>query len=293
MLTPKTNSQTSQPKQLYTWWMEPPSMSIQHQPFQLSKLHSSDARKGCKKVIVKKGLPPNRNQWEIWYREPVQGLQTVPISTASASPGIFRSESQELDLISSTEKLVALCQTSESNKGDKMWNSQEWQTDARSIASTEKPVAWDSVIDVDLETWREYKSSLCRISFIHRMSEHEIADDEKPSSRGQNGRHWQTLSHQVCVYVFNHDRSRFSWTRLLRQPAFNQKYRRETHCKEIVRGVSKMDSRTKIRNLWSVRNKLGNFFMGKAILGERRRSNQSLKGMSFVYSLILKWWKKS
>ena len=72
------------------------------------------------------------------------GSSIVPISTTSASLVSFRSESHELDLIASTGRPVAPCQKSESNEGDKMWNSQEWQTDARSMASTGEPVAWDS-----------------------------------------------------------------------------------------------------------------------------------------------------
>ena len=65
------------------------------------------------------------------------GSSTVPISTASATPGIFRSESRELHLEASTVKPVAKNQKSEPNEGDRMWNSQERHTDAKSMASTE------------------------------------------------------------------------------------------------------------------------------------------------------------
>ena len=94
---------------------------------------------------AKKGLPPNRNQWEIWSREAVQGLQQCQFRRASASSGNVGSESHDLDLEASTGKPVAMYQKSEpSEEGDRMWNSQERHTDAKSMASTEGPVAWNS-----------------------------------------------------------------------------------------------------------------------------------------------------
>ena len=44
---------------------------------------------------------------------------------------------------------------------------------------------------------------------------------------------------------------------------------------EIVRCDSEIDSRAKFGNVGSVRMKWANFNMGKAVLGERRRSNQA------------------
>ena len=82
------------------------------------------------------------------------GISTVPSSTASSSPVNFGSESHDVGLKASTGRLVAKHQKSEPTKGDTMWNSQEWHTDARSMASTGEPV--DPIIDVDLETSRGY-----------------------------------------------------------------------------------------------------------------------------------------
>ena len=75
------------------------------------------------------------------------------------------------------------------------------------------------------------------------------------------------------MHVFNKERSRFSWTRLLRKFAVHQTYRWETY-RKIVRSDSK------IGNLRSVRNKLGNFSVWKAVRGERRRSNYFLESKS-------------
>ena len=112
------------------------------------------------------------------------GSSTVSISTATASPGSLRSNSHILDLIAGAGQPVALCRTSESNEGDKIWNSQEWQTDAISITCTGPPVVWDSVIDVDLETTREYNISAESDSFMERV---QILMNRRPGRH--DGRH--------------------------------------------------------------------------------------------------------
>ena len=79
----------------------------------------------------------------------------VPISTASASLVSFRFESRGLGLVAtSTGKPVAL-------------NSNQMQD---SLACTVQPVAWDSVIDVDLETSREYNLSAESVSLMERVN---------------------------------------------------------------------------------------------------------------------------
>ena len=249
-------------RKLQTRWMESPFSSIQHQPFQPSKLHTSDVEKDCKKVIVKQGLPPNRDLWEIWY----PGISTVPFSTASASPRNFGSESHELDLKTGTGERVAILSETETNEGDKNVEfsrvAHRCEIDGKHGGTRyTKFCHWRRFGDI-----RRIQSSFCRISLIHRKSEYEIASDVERSSRRQDGWHWQTLSCLGNMHVFNKERSRFSWTRLLRKSAVHQTYRWETYRKEFVRSDSK------IGNLRSVRNKLGNFSVGKAVPGERRRS---------------------
>ena len=135
------------------------------------------------------------------------GMSTVPFSTAPASPGVLRSDSHRFGLIAgeggqpsltSTVRPVALSVASGSNKGDNVWNSQEWQTDARSITSMGKQLAWDSnqMQDSLMITGRPVAGdsvmgtqSLCRISFIHGNSEYQTADYDESLSRRQNGRH--------------------------------------------------------------------------------------------------------
>ena len=81
-------------------------------------------RKGRKKETVRKELPPNGNQWEIWCREAFAGYSTVQNSTASASHGNFTPENHELGLIAGTGQPVAekRIQKPESNESDRRWN---------------------------------------------------------------------------------------------------------------------------------------------------------------------------
>ena len=116
------------------------------------------------------------------------------------------------------------------------------QTDARSISSTGEPVAWDSnrmqdskvgtgepvgwdsVIDVDLETSREYNLlSAESVSFKERVNTRlRIMLNRLPGDKMDDiDKHcliWE-------ISVFNNERCRFSWERLLRQFALHQKYR--------------------------------------------------------------------
>ena len=72
------------------------------------------------------------------------------------------------------------CQKTETNEGDKMWNSQEWHTDVRSMASTGDPVTRNSVIDVDFETSGGYSLLSAEISLTHRKSEYDTASMYRP-----------------------------------------------------------------------------------------------------------------
>ena len=56
-----------------------------------------------------------------------------------------------------------------SNKGDAAWNSQERQTEERSITGTGKPFAGDSVLEIDLETPQEYETSVESIALMERV----------------------------------------------------------------------------------------------------------------------------
>ena len=126
--------------------------------------------------------------------------------------------------------------------------------------------------------------SLCRTSFIHGKSEHEIADNDESPSRWQHERHWQAFANLGYVYVFNRERSRFSSERLLGQFAFHQKYRRETYREEFVRSVSKIDSKTRIGNLMSVTKKLGNFSMERlSLVNDKEVINLSMARV-YVFS---------
>ena len=87
-------------------------------------------RKGRKKVIVRNGCRPIETSEKFGIENPCRDLNSAFFDGC-------RSESHELGLIASTVKPEVLRQTSESNEGDNMWNSPEWQTDARSTASTE------------------------------------------------------------------------------------------------------------------------------------------------------------
>ena len=119
----------------------------------------------------------------------------MPISTASASSVNVGSESHDFDLEASTVKPVAIYEKSEPNESDRMWNSQERHTDAKSMASTGGPVAWNSNqmqnsrastgslrIPSLTSICRWVQPSFCRISLIQRKSEYEITDDVESSS---------------------------------------------------------------------------------------------------------------
>ena len=74
-----------------------------------------------------------------------------------------------------------------------------------------------------------------------------------------------------------------SWSkleRLLRESALRQKYRKETKCTDVVRRDSELHSQTKIGDIGRVRIELGNFYMGEAGPGGRRRDDQAHEGES-------------
>ena len=134
-------------------------------------------------MIAKKIAPKSRPVRNLVSRSHA-GISTVLSSTGSSTPENFGSEIH-VGLKASTGRPIAKRQNSE---GDTMWNSQEWHTDARSMASTEKPVAWNSnqmknsrantgrpvtqnpVTDIDLETSRGYNLLFAEsVSFSKRL----------------------------------------------------------------------------------------------------------------------------
>ena len=107
--------------------------------------------------------------------------------------------------------------------------------------------------------------------------------------------HSCTLSNLDYVCVFNHECSRFSWKSLFGQLAFDHRNTAEKPTvKNLFEVSQKIDSRTKVGNLRSVRNKLSNFPMRKAVPGEQRRNNQSLEGKSLcILRLCVVSWKSA
>ena len=112
---------------------------------------------------------------------------------------------------------------------------------------------------------------LCRINFIQRKSDCEIASNMESSSRRWDGE-----------YSWRHPCTQPSFMeKIIPRTALRQKYREEANCTEIVRRDLEIDSRTKFGDLGSVRIKLVNFHIGKAVPGERQRSNQAHESKSF------------
>ena len=176
-----------------------------------------------------------------------------------------------------------------------MTDTRVWHSDPCSMACTGAPVALNSgqmkkfqasprklviqnlVTDIDLEATEEY-NIMCAASILikERVTARLRAIWNRPPG-----------DETVNIHDVIHARSHLSWKRLLRESALRQKYREEANCAEIVRCDSEIDSRTKFGDLGSVRIKLVNFHMGKAVPGERQRSNQAHEGERFMYSQTL------
>ena len=262
--TKKTNLLTFWPREFHTWWMESSSLSVQHQQSQLLKLPTSDVEKDAGRERRRKNCGQTKTNDEF---------------------GI-----EKLCRVSNNAKFDCTYMPGESPSWQSRIRSDSWSGAAR-INNGETRCMW-------FGHWRRFGDikriqSLCRISFIHWKSENEIADDAESCSRRQKKTtSTNTLLFEVCSCLQQWTQP-FSWQRLLRQSELHQK-KWETHCEEIVRRVSKNDSRTRIVLLRSVTNQLENFSMNKTVPGERRRSNQSHEGKSLcILRVCIVSWKSS
>ena len=72
----KPTRRLSDQRELHTWWMESSSLSLcWTSAFSALQAARKRCRKGCRREMVKKELPPNQNRWWIWYRVAWQSLQ--------------------------------------------------------------------------------------------------------------------------------------------------------------------------------------------------------------------------
>ena len=197
-----------------------------------------------------------------------------------------------------------------------MWNCQVRHTDRSSMASTRGPNSVE--LEPDEEFWskfgetchsefchwhwfediRSIQYSFCSINFIEGKSESEIVSNVTWSSR-----EWVRWKAQTKSLLLGEFWSLHQWTHLF----FWEKITRrictpsETQIRSqlyrnclmwIVRCDPEIDSRTKFGHLRSVRIKLVNFFMGKAVPGEWRRGNQAHEGKSLrILRLCIVCWK--
>ena len=191
-----------------------------------------------------------------------------------------------------------------------MTNSQVWHSDASSMAGTDAPASWNSdqmknsqartvklviqnsVSVIDFEA-KEECNILCvtSISFSERVKERlRTILNRLPGDEMEAG---DKLSYLGNVHDFINARSDLSWKRLLREPSFGPKYRSETNCTEIVRCDSKINSRTIVGDLGSVRIEFGYFYLGDAVSGERRGGDEAHEGSSCILGFCIMCWKST
>ena len=157
-----------------------------------------------------------------------------------------------------------------------------WSSDQtmNSQVSTGRLVIKNSATEIDLEATEECNIlSAASTSFREKVNERVREILNRPPG-DELEEFEKAFSHLVNMHDFDDVRSYLSWNRLLRESALRRKYGSETKCAEFVRCDSKIDSRTKIGDIGSVRIELEKFYMGDAVPGARRRGDQAHEGKS-------------
>ena len=233
--------------------------------FSALKIAPKPCRRDRRKVTMRKESSPNRNQQEMWA-----GRLTAPSLTASSSSVNFVPKDHDVRFEVNTERLVEQSKQNNLAKSDAVEDSHVSSLEANSMVSTGalvgrsldqtvksqvstgRIVTKNSATEIDEEATEECNIlSAASISFRDK-GEWESASDIESPSRKRDG----------LIHDFFNACSYLSWKRLHRECALRQKYRSKINRTEILRWDSKVDSRTKVGDIGSVRIALVEFYMG-------------------------------
>ena len=161
MSTPKTNSQT--------FWPKGTSHVMNGIIFSFSLLNISIfSSSSCSQAMSKRMQEGNGKERTAPKSKPMVDLvsssmaesSTVPSSTTPTGPVSLRANSHGLGVMVRGKPVVAGTGKPDASDSNQIQNSQ---------SGTGKPVAWDSVIEIDLETPQEYETSVESIPLMERV----------------------------------------------------------------------------------------------------------------------------